>query len=93
MKDYKLNIQADKIYLLDAQTGNHRIVFEDEMTAHRYKIALGLGTFPCPRTEPSYYQELLKENELTFRPVKSLTEDDEIGGMGCCHSGCPNCPF
>jgi len=90
MRDYKLHKYEDKIYLVDSE---HRILFLDEHLAHRYKIALGLGTFPCPTKEPASYQRLLKENKPTFRPLKPLTEDDEIGGMGCCQSGCPNCPF
>jgi hypothetical protein len=91
MREYKIITLDNKNYL---SCSEHRIVFDQYETAHKYWLALGLGTHPCPDKCPSYYLKLPHNGpSITYKVIKELAPQEDWAEESCCQSGCPNCPW
>ena len=96
MRDYKIVEDNDQYFLacFDEELNLiHRIAVPTKDSAHKHRLALGLGTHPSPQANPSYY-ELIGHEPLTYKVIQEYQvpkDDSEVSA--CCHSGCPTCPW
>lgn len=100
MREYRLD-ESEKdqnnYYLvpLGETKPNHVILFKDRDKAHKFRLALGLGTHPDPEKSPDSYSfgSRYYLGSKIFEPSDELNTVEDEFDPGCCQSGCPGCPW
>lgn len=94
MKEYKLSEGNERPYgfrLKPIDEDSHSLCFTNKESAHKFKLALGLGTFPCPKAGPDKWKWFEDVGGIPqYLPTEYLP--DEEPPTDCCQSGCQGCP-